>query len=232
MSIKNIGFVVFIAIVTAVAGYLACHVDVETEGVARVAYYGIGPTLVLGVIGAYVLHRDELLLPLVTFRPGDFTRGFLAALVLFGGTFAATHFFLPLSSNRATWLLRVYLQLGDPKQLRDHVPAVVVAMALAALAEEVVFRGIVPALLEGLIGSRRAWIYSAVLFAAVQLPAAYALRTKEAGLNPLLPAAALGSGLVWGYMTRRWGRLWPAIISHALVDWCVIMMFRLYGPSV
>lgn len=230
MSIKNIGFVSFIAAVVAIASYLACNEDIA--GTARVAILGVGPTLAVGVVGAYILHRDELLLPLVTFRPGDFTRGFLAALFIFGAAFAATHFFLPLTSNRASWLLRMYLQIGDPKVLRDHVPAVVVAMALAAIAEELVFRGIVPALLEGVLGSRRAWIYSAVLFAAVQLPTAFALRTKEAGVNPLLPAAALFAGLVWGYMTRRWGRLWPAIISHALVDWCVIMMFRLYGPSV
>lgn len=230
MSVKNIGFVTFITAVVSVASYMACNEDIA--GTARVAILAIGPTLVIGIAGAYMLHREELLLPLVTFRPGDFTRGFLAALVIFGGVFTATHFFLPLSEKRASWLLRMYLQLGDPKDLREHVPAVVLAIALAAIAEELVFRGIVPTLLEGLLGSRRAWIYSAVLYAAVQLPTAFALRTKEAGPNPLLFATALGAGLVWGYMTRRWGRLWPAIISHALFDWCVVMMFRLYGPSV
>ncbi len=229
MTIKNLGFVGFIAVVVAVAGYLACSGDIA--GTPRVALLGVGPTLAVGVVGAYFLHREELLVPLVTFRPGDFTRGFLAALLIFAAASAATHFFLPLTSPRASWLLRAYLQIGDPKDLRDHLPGVVVAIALAAIAEEVVFRGIVPTFLEGVLGSRRAWLYSAVLFAAVQLPTAFALRTKE-GLNPLLPVAALFSGLVWGYMTRRWGRLWPAIICHALLDWCVIIMFRLYGPSL
>ncbi len=226
--LKNLGFVGFTVVVVAIASYLACNEEIA--GTARVALLGIGPTLAVGVVGAYLLHREELLIPLVTFRPGDFTRGFLAALAIFATAFAATHFFMPLTSSRASWLLRVYVQIGDPKILKDHVPAVVVAMALAAIAEELVFRGVVPALLEGMLGSRRAWIYSAVLYAAAQLPTAIALRTG-AGWNPLLPAAALGAGLVWGYMTRRWGRLWPAIISHALVDSCVIVMFRLYGPS-
>jgi membrane protease YdiL (CAAX protease family) len=230
MSVKTLGFVSFIAAVVAVASYMACNEEIA--GTARVALLAVGPTLVVGIAGAYMLHREELLLPLLTFRPGDFTRGFLAALLLFGGAFVATHFFLPLTSTRASWLLRMYLQIGDPKELREHVPAVVVAMAFAAIGEELVFRGIVPTLLEGMLGSRRAWIYSACLYAAAQVPTAFALRTKEAGANPLLPLAALGAGLVWGYMTRRWGRLWPAIISHALFDWCVIMMFRLYGPSV
>lgn len=230
MMIKNIGFVAFAAVVIAVTGYLAC--GEEIQGTARVALLAVGPTLAIGIVGAYLLHREELLIPLVTFRPGDFTRGFMAALVIFGVAFSATHFFMPLTSKRASWLLRVYLQIGDPKDLKEHVPGVVVAIALGAVADELVFRGVVPRLLEGVLGSRRAWVYSAVLFAAVQLPTAFALRTDPAGWNPLLPAAALGAGLVWGYMTRRWGRLWPAIISHALVDWCVIVMFRLYGPSV
>jgi membrane protease YdiL (CAAX protease family) len=52
------------------------------------------------------------------------------------------------------------------------------------------------------------------------------------GLNPILPLAALGAGLVWGAMARRFGRLVPSIVSHVLFDWCIVVMFRLWGESL
>jgi membrane protease YdiL (CAAX protease family) len=227
---KNLLVAVLIAAALGVAGYMASRESIE--GTATVAYFILGPMIVAAAGGAFLLHRAELFRPLITFKPGDFTRGFVVAAVLFGLTSAATHWLFPLSEPRASWLLRLYLQLGDPKELRDHVPFVVVAILLASVAEEIIWRGVMPFLLEEYVGTRRAWLYSAVVYAVAQVPTAFALRTKEAGLNPLLPAAALVCGLCWGALTRKFERLWPAIISHALFDWCVVMMFRLYGPSV
>ena len=43
---------------------------------------------------------------------------------------------------------------------------------------------------------------------------------------------ALGGGLVWGFMARRYERLLPSVFSHVLFYWTVLMMFRLWGPSV
>ena len=51
----------------------------------------------------------------------------------------------------------------------------------------------------------------------------------DAGLNPVLPLAALGGGLVWGAMARAFGRLAPSVLAHALFDWAVVMMFPLWG---
>jgi hypothetical protein len=53
-----------------------------------------------------------------------------------------------------------------------------------------------------------------------------------AGLNPVLPVAALVSGLVWGFMSRRFERLLPGMFSHVLLAWTALMMFRLWGPSL
>jgi len=101
-----------------------------------------------------------------------------------------------------------------------------------AVAEELVWRGLVVSLLEERIGSRRAWIWAAVLYGVAHLPTAWALRDPAAGPNPLLVLAAIGCGLVWGGMARRFDRLLPSMFSHALFDWTVIMMFRYWGPSV
>ena len=64
------------------------------------------------------------------------------------------------------------------------------------------------------------------------MPTIWALRDKNAGYNPLIVVAALGCGLVWGFMARRFERLLPGMISHVLFDWTVLMMFRLWGKGV
>jgi membrane protease YdiL (CAAX protease family) len=227
---KNLLIAAGVCIVLAVAGYFAAKNDIA--GTARVVYTIVGATVLVALGGAAFLSRAEVLRGLLTFKPGDFTRGFLVALLLFGGTSATAHWLFPLTEKRVSWLLRLYVQLGDPKDLRDHMIFMTTAIVLAAVAEEVVYRGLLPYLLEEYVGTRRAWLYSAVIYAVVQVPTAFPLRTDAAGYNPLLPAAALMCGLAWGGLTRKYERLWPAIISHALFDWCVVMMFRLYGPSV
>ena len=83
---------------------------------------------------------------------------------------------------------------------------------------------------------------AAGLYALVHLPTLWALsdttlevgtKPGASGLNPIVVIGALGAGLVWGAMVRIFGgRLWPSIVCHALFDWAVLMMFRLWGPSV
>jgi membrane protease YdiL (CAAX protease family) len=48
-------------------------------------------------------------------------------------------------------------------------------------------------------------------------------------LNPLVVAAALGGGLLWGAMARAFGRLFPSVLAHVVFDWAVVMMFPLWG---
>lgn len=165
-------------------------------------------------------------------RSGDFTRGFAGAALLFGGAYGFSKLVAPVGSDRESWLARLYLQLGDPTTLRKNVAFIVVAIIVMAAAEELVWRGLVTSLLEERVGSRRAWVWAAVLYSLAHLPTLWALRDPIAGLNPILPAAALGAGLVWGYMARRFERLLPGIFSHVLFDWTVLMMFRLWGPSI
>ena len=108
----------------------------------------------------------------------------------------------------------------------------VLAIIVIAIAEEVLWRGLVVSLLEEMIGSRRAWVWAAVLYSVAHAPTIWALRDPVAGPNPVIVLAALGCGLVWGGMARSFERLLPGIFSHVLFDWTVIMMFRLWGPSV
>ncbi|GAC1556692.1 MAG: hypothetical protein NVS3B10_17030 [Polyangiales bacterium] len=203
------------------------------------------PTVVIAILGAVRahshgdLHRRSTVderggggAGWLNVRSGDFTRGFAATALLFGAAYAFTKVVAPVGSDRESWLARLYLQLGDPTTLRKNVAFIVVAIIVMAAAEELVWRGLVTSLLEERVGSRRAWVWAAVLYALAHLPTMWALRDPIAGLNPILPAAALFAGLVWGFMARRFERLLPGIFSHVLFDWVVLMMFRLWGPSI
>lgn len=202
------------------------------------------PTVVLAIVGLVRAHRDGVLLGnrssfderggsgWTTARSGDFTRGFCGAALLFGAAWAFSKVITPVGSDRESWLARLYLQLGDPTWLRKNVVVVVAVLVVMVIAEEIVWRGLVTSLLAEIIGSRRAWVWAAVLYAVAHTPALWALSDPVAGLNPVLPVAALGGGLLWGFMTRRFERLLPALFAHLLFDWTVLMMFRLWGRSI
>jgi uncharacterized protein len=157
---------------------------------------------------------------------GDLTIGALVAALLYGAAMAAHLMVMPLGTPREAWLINVYLQLGDPRELDIHLVGAAV-FAIAAL-EELVWRGLVMRVLAEPFGVQRAWLLSTVLFGIAHLPAAYMLRGGP-GLNPLLPVAALGCGFVWGYLVLRTRRLVPALFCHALFTWAVIE-FPIWRP--
>lgn len=190
------------------------------------------PTVLLAIAGLARAYRDGTLGSWMRVRTGDFTRGFLAALLLFVGAWFFAHSVIPQTAPRSIWLARLYLQLGDPEILRQHVGIVVAFILTMAACEEIVWRGLATDLFAELVGSRRAWICGAAVYALAHAPTMWLLRDPKVGYNPLLVFAALAAGLVWGALTRMSGRLWPAIFSHALFDWAALMMFRLWGPSV
>lgn len=238
---RNVAYLVGIVVAIAAGSHFAFQLG--RAGQSSFLVWIAVPTVAIAAVGAVRAYRDGDLYRRSSFdeggglgwlnvRSGDFTRGFAAAALLFGSAWGFMKVVAPPGSDRESWLARLYLQVGDPSTLRKSVAMVVVAILVLAAAEEIVWRGLVTSLLEEHVGSQRAWVWAAVLYAAAQLPTLWALRDPVAGLNPVLPAAALASGLVWGYMARRFGRLLPGIFSHVLFDWTVLMMFRLWGPSI
>ncbi|MDB4945297.1 MAG: hypothetical protein JWP97_4831 [Labilithrix sp.] len=239
---RNAAFLAAIVAVIAAGAHLAFRL--ASAGQPSFVLWLVGPTVLVAVLGAVRAHREGALYRRGSFdeggggagwlnvRGGDFTRGFAGAALLFGAFYGATKLVAPLGSDRESWLARFYLQLGDPTQLRKSVVLVVAVIVIFSVAEELVWRGLVISLLEEVVGSRRAWVWAAVLYAIAYVPTLWALRDPVAGLNPLLPAAALLSGLVFGYMARRFERLLPGIFAHGLLAWTVLMMFRLWGPSL
>jgi uncharacterized protein len=224
------------AFLAAIVGLVAIGVwigfDEARAGTTRFVSPIAIPTVGLAILGILRARSDGVLADWFRVKSGDFTRGFAAACLLFGGAYAFSKVVTPATSPHAAWLARLYLQLGDPTMLRKHVTTVVAIMVVLAVAEEIVWRGLVTSLVEEWIGTRRAWIAAAVLYAVAHLPTMWRLAEPAVGPNPVLVLAALACGLVWGGMRRLFGRLLPSIFSHILFDWTVLMMFRLWGPSV
>jgi uncharacterized protein len=220
------GFVLAAVLVTGVSSQLAFSPD--RSGTVAFWALALGPTVLLAAAASVWAQREGYLAEWLQPRWGDFTRGVLGAVALFGAAWGVTHVLAPVGSPREIWLVSLYGQIGDPRVLQVHAPLVALAVAAAALAEEVVWRGAVTQLLAERVGSRTAWIWAAGLYALALVPTAWALRSGG-GLNPLLVIAAAGAGLVWGAMARAFGSLTPSILAHALFDWAALMMFPFWG---
>jgi membrane protease YdiL (CAAX protease family) len=219
-------FVVAAVVITGASSYLAFAPD--RSGTVAFWALTVGPSVALAIAAAAWAHREGFLAEWLSPRWGDFTRGALGAVGLFVAAWGVTRAIAPVGSPREIWLVSLYGQLGDPHVLQAHAPLVALAVGLAALAEEIVWRGTVTQLLAERVGSRAAWVWAAGFYALALLPTAWALRAGS-GLNPLLFIAAAGGGLVWGGMARVFGSLAPSILAHALFDWAVLMMFPLWG---
>jgi membrane protease YdiL (CAAX protease family) len=161
-------------------------------------------------------------------RWGDLSIGAITAMVLLIASWRARAVLAPEGTPQQAWLYRVYLQLGDP-ELLQHSLWLTSAILVIAVAEELVWRGLVLDLLSARLGSRRGWIIATVLYTLSLLPTVYLLRDPNAGLNPLLVTAALGGGLVWSFLAARLGRLAPVAISHMAFSYLTAVQFRWPG---
>jgi membrane protease YdiL (CAAX protease family) len=222
-------------VATAVASYFAFSPPSASASSGTVLFWALagGPTLLLAAVAALWAWRQELLREWLSPRWGDFSRGVVGAVLLFGVAWAFSRVVTPVGSPREIWLVSLYGQIGDPRVLHARAPMVAVAIAVVALAEELVWRGMVTQLLADRVGTRTAWVWAAALYGLAYVPTAWSLRAADGasgGLDPVLPVAALGAGLLWGAMARFTGRLAPGVLAHALFDWAVVMMFPLWGP--
>jgi membrane protease YdiL (CAAX protease family) len=179
-----------------------------------------GPYLLLSAVTCLWLHwRGELRQRLAP-AGGDVTKGFLLAVALYGGAVLAHRLLTAKGTPREWWIIRAYVQVGDPTLA--SVWLVGLAVLLIAASEEVVWRGLVMGSLGSACGATRAWLLTTVLYAASYAPTVLLLRDEFAGPNPLIVGAALVGGLVWGFVAARTGRLMPMVFAHALATWAVV----------
>lgn len=227
---KRLVLPLLVTLVVALANHWAFRL--EYLGSATFGLTLAVPYVLLATAAVVYAKREDVLRSWVSPKWGDFTLGFAIALVTVGSAWGFVRFVCAPGTPRESWIARLYLQLGSPADLKAHMGAVAALVITMAVCEELVWRGLVPYLLEPLTGSRRAWMVSAFLYAIAHLPTAWNLRDPVAGLNPILPLGALGAGALWGITSRYFGRLTPNIIGHAFFGWAFAMMFRLWGPGI
>lgn len=181
--------------------------------------------LPLLLLALYFLRRKGVLKARLTPRPGDVLRGVAGAAILVIAIWAGRALVMPHGSIREAWLARLYIHLGDPLLLERirWVPLVILGWALS---EEVVWRAWVQPKIVERLGPTRGVLLTALAYSAQALPVAYHLRDPSAGYNPLVILLALGTGLVWGYITQLSGRITPALVSHATLAYFTILEFR------
>ncbi len=186
--------------------------------------------VVYGGLAAYAIYRmwDEgILRDVFKLKGGDFAIGALSALALLVGAELIKPLVAPPGTQEYAWLAYVYLVVGDPLALQQSVVLTAMLLVIAG-AEEIVWRALVLDQLMQRFGDRRAWPLSAALYSVSILPTAFLL-AGPAGPNPLLPLAALGCGLVWGFMANMLRRLPPLIVSHMVFTYFTATQFRLPG---
>jgi hypothetical protein len=223
---------VLLAVTAAMTGALTMAFRGAAEGSIALFGWAIGPSVALATLALVRARREGALRDWARPEWGDITRGVVGGAALFASAFAFVKVLIPVGSPREAWMARIYLQIGDPAMLRAHIGLVAVGVVIAAAAEEIVWRGLVQDIAGEVFGPRAAWIGSATLYALAHTGTAIVMRDGVAGYNPMLVFAALGAGLVWGAMRKTFDRLLPGIFAHALFDWAVVMMFRLWGPSI
>ncbi len=225
---KNYALVFAIVAGTAVSAHFGFQLS-QAGTLFTPPYVAFAATIVFAFYAAARAHFDGELRSWFRIRGGDISRAFFGVVVLFALAYAFNRVAMAPGTARESWMARLYLQFGHPFMLRNQQPQIAAAILAAAISEELVWRGLVPRLLEERFGSSRAWVVAAGLYAVSLIPTAWALRDPVAGLNPVLPLAGLVAGLTWGWMAQRFGRLFPSILAHAAFCWAVIIVFPLWG---
>jgi membrane protease YdiL (CAAX protease family) len=175
----------------------------------------IGAYLLLGALALRDLQRRDLLWVRLRPKGGDVSIGILIGLCLTAAGILAQRYVAPISSPRAAWLFQLYAQIGNVA----NSPALLCAVALLGILEEVVWRGWVLESAREQFGVRAAAPLSAAAYSLAHLPSAFTLASEPAGPNPLLVLASLGAGGCWAFLVLTLGRLWPVIISHLVFSY-------------
>lgn len=101
---------------------------------------------------------------------------------------------------------------------RDEAsPALVGLLLLLVIGpgEELYWRGLIQRALSARFGAYQAWIATAVVYALVHIWS----------FNFMLIMAALVGGLFWGWLYLRTKNLWTMLISHAVWDVAIFILF-------
>ncbi len=196
----------------------------ERAGQPTLSWYSLLATAPLAVATLYWLKYHKQLHRLRP-RPGDLALGVATAAALIVAVWAARSLLMPFGSPQNTWLLRLYLQMGDPVVL-EKSRGLSLAVLASAVADELVWRGWVQSSLAKRYGERRAAGLTAMLATLSLLPTLVTLSDPAVGLNPLLVLLAGTVHATLSYLSYTTRRLIPGLFAHAVFTYFLMLQFR------
>lgn len=94
----------------------------------------------------------------------------------------------------------------------------VLLLLIVGPAEALFWQGTVQTVWMRRFGKTRGWLLTGALYGGIHL----------FSFNPMLVVAALVAGLSWGLLYRQQHRVWQIVISHALWDLAVLVLWPIH----
>ncbi|MEY8001249.1 lysostaphin resistance A-like protein [Clostridium sp. Mt-5] len=145
--------------------------------------------------------------------PSDILLGILSAIVLYAIFYFGNIISGYLFSFKDTEILSVY----NNKAQGDLKLISALLLFLIGPGEEIYWRGFIQSTLAKILGENKGYVLSALLYSLVHVITG----------NFMLVLAALVCGLYWGWLYKKRQSLIPVIISHALWDFTIFVLFPL-----
>lgn len=168
-------------------------------------------TFIMAALALWIGKR-EILGPRPTVK--DISLGVLSALVLYGvfylGNFLAVHI-LPGAAG----------DIGAVYGIRSGTPLALVGLLLLFIigpAEVIFWQGFVQSRWMEKVGKTRGYLYTLLIYGGIHLWSG----------NPMLILAALVAGAFWGGLYAKGWPLSSLIISHAVWDCIVLVVFPIH----
>ena len=200
---------------TLIASYLAAHIFwfiLFNPQTSHLLNFWIGMTMASGILALTAIgaqrktqqkHWD--------FKPAHILTGFLSAVLLYAIFFIGHTLSVQLFPFAQAQILQIYT---TKSQMSPTIISLLLLFWIGP-AEEIFWRGFLQERLMKIFGSNKGWLIATFLYAAIHFYA----------MNFMLFMAALICGAFWGYLYKRQGSLWPVIISHALWDITIFIVF-------
>jgi membrane protease YdiL (CAAX protease family) len=137
--------------------------------------------------------------------------GVLSVAVLYGIFYLGNWFVTAILDFASSQVANIYAS-------KAQAPPALIATILVVWigpAEEIFWRGYIQKSFADRWGSWKGYILASLIYALVHVWA----------FNFMLIMAALVAGLFWGLLFVRTGSLWPGIISHALWDVAIFILW-------
>lgn len=137
--------------------------------------------------------------------------GVIHAIVLYG----FSRFGVYIAQNLFDFVVPQIEAIYSTRSQMDALYIGLLLIFLIGPAEEIFWRGFVQNKLEKTTNSKKAFVITTAIYALVHVWA----------LNPMLMLAALVLGVHWGLMFKRYKSIVPGLISHALWDAMIFVIF-------